>query len=168
MQLHQISAQYDTAQDRVLLRISTRDAREYRLWLTRRLTGMLWQGLFKLLERGAQRQVSPEAQQALLEFQREQALAQSDFSQPFAADALNPAQAEPLLVQRVNMRRRSDGFYTLLFSPQGGEGLQIQLPESMVHALAKLLADMVRRADWALPAPAAARPSALPANLRLN
>lgn len=170
MQLHQINAQYDVAQDRLLLRISTRDRLEYRLWLTRRITALLWPGLFRLLESSepVRRQAYPDSQQAMLEFQHEHALQQTDFSQSFDADALTPALPEPLLVHKVQMRRSSEQLYVLLFSPPEGPGLQIQLPEKMVHALAKLIADGVKAANWGLSAPGPTQPRAPATGNKLN
>lgn len=169
MQLHQFNLQYDAVQDRLLLRISTREQQEYRLWLTRRFTALWWPALFKVLEssEALRGHSDPETQRALLEFQHQHALQGTDFHSRFDADALTPAM-EPLLVHKVQMRRSGAQHYTLAFSPKEGLGLEVRLPEKTVHALAQLLAEGVKLAEWALTPPAATQPSAPAQQQRLN
>jgi hypothetical protein len=169
LQLHQINIQYDPAQDRLLLRISTTGKQEYRLWLTRRLTAMWWPALFQVLGHSdtLRQQQDPGTKKALLEFQHQNALQGTDFGRRFDAEALEPAMA-PLLVHKVQMRRSDEQYYLLVFSPQEGQGLEIRLPEKTVHALAKLIEEGVKLADWALAPPAAAQPTLAPAPAKLN
>jgi hypothetical protein len=170
MQLHQINIQYDMAQDRLLLRVSTRDRQEYRLWLTRRFTALWWPALFEVLghNEAVRQQSDPEAQKAVLEFQHQTALQGTDFRQRFDAEELAQGMA-PLLVQKVQMRRDGAEHYLLVFSPQDGPGLEVRLPERIMHALAKLLSEGVKQADWGIVAPAAAQPELPPAaERRLN
>ena len=67
---------------------TTTDGKEYRAWLTRRLVG----GLLPLLYRGLaaqpsiQRQANPLAQAELLRFERERAVAASDFTTPSSGE----------------------------------------------------------------------------------
>jgi hypothetical protein len=42
MQIHQLSVSYQAEQDRLLLRVSSTNGQEMRLWLTRRLMLGLW------------------------------------------------------------------------------------------------------------------------------
>jgi len=44
----------------------------------------------------------------------------------------------------------------------------VRLPEKTVHALAKLVEEGVKLADWALAPPAAAQPALAPAPAKLN
>ncbi|AXQ30887.1 hypothetical protein D0B54_20350 [Solimonas sp. K1W22B-7] len=164
MQLHQINIQYDPAQDRLLLRISTRDKQEYHLWLTRRLTALWWPALFQVLGHSepVRQHSDPQTQKAVLEFQHQHALEGTDFRKQFEPGELSPAMA-PLLVNKVQMRRAGEEHYLLLFSPQEGPGLEIRLPEKTVHALAKLIDEGVKLAEWGLTAPDAAQPTLAPA-----
>ena len=41
MNIHQMSVNYAERDDRLLLRVNTQDGQEFRLWLTRRMTGRL-------------------------------------------------------------------------------------------------------------------------------
>ena len=52
--INQFSANYDPAEDRILLRFNTKDLKEFRFWLTRRSTDMLLNVLPRETEQGEQ------------------------------------------------------------------------------------------------------------------
>ena len=52
--INQFSANYDSAEDRILLRFNTKDFKEFRFWLTRRSTDMLLDVLPRQTEQGEQ------------------------------------------------------------------------------------------------------------------
>ena len=52
--INQFSANYDPAEDRILLRFNTTDLKEFRFWLTRRSTNMLLDVLPRQTEQGEQ------------------------------------------------------------------------------------------------------------------
>ena len=52
--INQFSANYDPAEDRILLRFNTTDLKEFRFWLTRRSTDMLLDVLPRKTEQGEQ------------------------------------------------------------------------------------------------------------------
>ena len=153
MQLHQINVGYDTLNDRLLLRFSTTEQVEYRLWITRRMLKGLWPGLVQLMTNTpmARQQQGPEAKRAVVEFQREQALAQTKFGKDYEGEGMQPAApGDPLLVFGLRMRPNPDGSHDIEFAPKHGQGVHIRLQEAMVHALAKLLQDAVKVTDWDL------------------
>jgi hypothetical protein len=82
MKLHQLRLDYVAEHDRLLLRISTDDAKEVLLWLTRRCVRLLWPLLVDMAQSSPRiaLQGSPEARAALLGFEHEQALRGADFS----------------------------------------------------------------------------------------
>ena len=49
--LHQLTLTYSAKQDRLMLRISTKEQNEYQLWLTRRFIRAFWKGLLEAIER---------------------------------------------------------------------------------------------------------------------
>ncbi|MEO8441833.1 MAG: hypothetical protein ABI547_05055, partial [Betaproteobacteria bacterium] len=76
MNLEQIRIDFIPEHDRLLMRLASGDRSEVLLWLTRRCVRLLWPLLVKMTEslpRIAQ-QPRPEARQALLGMEREQAL----------------------------------------------------------------------------------------------
>lgn len=156
MQLKQMNVSYDRGQDRVLLRISTDQDTEYRMWLTRRMLIGMWPGIVGLVQSTpmARQQVDPEAKKAVVEFQREQALRQAKFDARYEDDKLAPAiPGEPFLVWGIQMRAAEGGGHDLNFRPREGDGVHVRLQDSMLHAFVKLLQDIVRAAEWNLTLP---------------
>lgn len=150
MQLHQINMGFEPLQDRLLLRVSTTDRLEYRLWLTRRIVKAWWPNLIKLAGESevVRRQTEPGSRQAVLGFQHEHALQKAKFS-----DAYEPAQAvsdEPMLVWAIRMRPLSSGAHELVLTPREGKGVTMTLTETMLHALLKLLQTSIKLTDWDL------------------
>lgn len=152
MSLHQMNLSFDAYQDRLLLRVSTTEQTEYRFWLTRRMVKRLWPGLVQLTQstEPVRRQTAPAARHAMLEFQREQALSEAKFGDPYPAEALRPAvPGEPMLVGNVKLRSEAGG-HVLVLLPREGEGVTLRLETRLLHALMKLLQDMVARLEWDL------------------
>jgi hypothetical protein len=153
MQMHQVNIGYDPGQDRLLLRISTTEDSEYRLWLTRRMVQGLWRGLMQLVSSGdlIKRQAAPEAKQAVMEFQREQAMQKTNYGGEYQEpkQVANPG-GEPILVFGVRMRPVGDGTHDLHLLPKEGAGVNLRLTETMLHALVKLVQDGVKATDWDL------------------
>lgn len=153
MQLKQMNVAYDRGQDRILLRLSTDQDTEYRMWLTRRMLLGMWPGIVSLVQSTpmARQQVDPEAKKAIVEFQREQALRQATFDAPYEGDRLKPAIAgEPFLVWGIQMRPAQGGGHDINFVPKEGQGVHVRLQDAMLHAFVKLLQDVVRAAEWGI------------------
>ena len=101
VQLHQITMGHAVEEDRLLLRISTTDKKEYQLWLTRRFVRVLWSALIKVLEKqpGAKAALKPSAKKAVMAMQHDEAVNTSDFSRPHDEGNQNMTSATgPLLV----------------------------------------------------------------------
>ena len=166
MQLKQMNVGYDRAQDRILLRLSTDQDTEYRMWLTRRMLIGMWPGLVGLVQNTpmARQQSDPEAKKAVMEFQREQALRQATFDAPYEGDKLAPAiPGEPFLVWGIQMRGAEGGGHDINFLPKEGQGVHVRLQDSMLHAFVKLLQDVARVTDWNVSLALPASPGAAPA-----
>lgn len=152
-QIEQLQLRYDPGQDRALLTVKTSNLQAYRMWLTRRYTAALWPILMRFVEAEpvAQRVAAPEARRAVLGFQREQAIAETDFQTPFRDDAEElPFGDEPLVLTRVELRRQQDGMPALWFGAQDQRGLQLRPSTQLVYSLTKLIADVATKADWRL------------------
>ena len=78
--LQQINLKFDAAQDRLLLRMRVGEE-EVRLWLTRRYIRLMWGALVKLLGQVPEvvAQPEPKARRAVIAFQHQAAVQQSDF-----------------------------------------------------------------------------------------
>ncbi len=164
MKLHQLKLEFNAEQDRLLLRVSTDDGKEVLLWLTRRCVKLLWPAMMNLAQASPEFAMvgDPEARKALLGFQHEKAVQQSDFSKPYEeAPRERPLGLEPILVGRVQMRRDDSGKPVLSMLPlAGNQGIHLTLDEKLLHSLCRLIQQAVGKADWdvelALPNPLSA------------
>jgi len=150
-QLHQIQIQFVPREDRILLRIKTTDKSEFRFWMTRRYVKLLWPVVVKMLEADQQIQLQEDqaAKSAVLSFQHEKALQESDFSTQFAEDSSNlPLGETPVLLARIQLKRRDDGGNLLCMHPEKGEGVELGLNEVLLHSFSKLLTDAVSVSAW--------------------
>lgn len=168
MNIHQMSVNYAERQDRLMLRVNTQDGQEFRLWLTRRLTGRLLPHLqasvMQLETRNPQVMlVDPAAQQMLTELQRETFLEKADFKTPFKTplgDALPqlPLGEEPILVTDVQLNMHASGTLNVVFQDLSGDGAsgrscQLGLQSSLLHGLLHLMGQAVQQANWRMDAP---------------
>lgn len=152
-QLSQMRLQLDALEDRLLLRVNTRDRAEYRLWLTRRYVKVLWPVLVKLAESNpdVQLQPQPETRAAVLSFQHENALRKADFKTVYREDAVSlPLGERPTLLARVGVKQAPDGRRILCLDPLQGVGIELSLGDGMLHSFCKLLAETVQKAGWDL------------------
>lgn len=151
MGLHQIQMRYDAEQDRILLRLSTREGSEFRFWLTRRFVKRLWGMLLKMLEwdRPVAQQVDPQTRRTVLDIRHGGFVQQGDFSKPFeTAPRTLPLGEAPVLAAKAAGKRTGDGNHILSLHPQQGEGIDLKLDTRLLHLFVKLLRDAVGRADW--------------------
>jgi hypothetical protein len=152
-QLHQIQLRFDPAQDRLILRVNTSGGDEFRFWLTRRLVRLLWPALIKALEADdlVRSQPDPAARQAVLAFQQDTAVSQSDFRSSFREEpASMPLGEAPVLVSRVQLAPGPSGSRVLRLSPARGPGAQIGLNQTALHAFCRLTLQAVEKAQWDL------------------
>jgi hypothetical protein len=163
MHIHQLSASYEAAQDRILLRINTHEGQVLQLWFTRRLLRQLFPKLLEYERSMALRDLaqdspektsghSAEAQEELLAIQREAVLQHSDFATPFVPQAQAIEQL-PLLVTQVTFARNQSAHIGLHFEeilPPSAQnrGLKLQFNASVYMGLLSLLQQTVRLAEW--------------------
>jgi len=153
MRLHQIRLDYDSEQDRLLLRISTDDGKEVLLWLTRRCVRLLWGLLIDMAQSNPKiaLQNNPEARAAMLGFEHEQALRGTDFSRPYDEIARErPLGSEPLLVVRIARSMLDGGDHLLTLAPTKGQQIDLTLDDRLLHAFCRLLQKVVSNTDWGL------------------
>ncbi|MBM3511297.1 MAG: hypothetical protein FJX61_14340 [Alphaproteobacteria bacterium] len=152
--LHQFKMEYSAEQDRILFHMSTTDDTEIRLWFTRRFIKRFWGVLGKLTERAPTvvTQTDPVAKRSVVAFQRETAVAQTDFSKTYEekAEPKLPLGVEPVLVTRLKATPQANGHYQLSFAPEQGNQVNITLNTQYLHSLTHLLLQVVHKTDWDL------------------
>lgn len=158
MQIHQLNVSHVEVQDRLLLRLNTRSAEEFRFWLTRRMTLRLIPALDQTLgqlEANQAHMMTPEpaSQQMLTELKRDAFLQEADFRTPYAEQAQTwPLGDEPMLVTDVELQRQGSGVLITLKDRQAGPAsdtiCQLNMPVTMLHGLAHLLHQAMEKAQW--------------------
>lgn len=165
MDVHQISIRYDADQDRVLVSVNTHTHEEILLWLTRRLLVGLWPLLNRImvdhfaLPPGAKtdgfvslESMSAANRQHLAHFQRESALAETNFGVPYRRTALHrPMGQTPLLVSEVNLTPREGAHLQLHFKEQvqgSQRSFQMDLRAELLYGVIELLGQALQQSQW--------------------
>lgn len=150
--IHQLEVSVDPLQDRLILRIYTQDMSEFRFWLTRRFTKILWQILVHLLQADQKSQIEHEREkdQVAEQFQREQSQ-----RQPLADKYSNkltrtPLGAEPILLSRISGKILGKGHTLLKLEDEQKRSFEITADSKILLSLCKLLTETSRKADWEL------------------
>lgn len=151
--LHQMTAEFVPVQDRILFRVATREKREYRVWMTRRLVKKLWGVAVHSFEAEPEvkAQAQPHVRNAVLSMKHQQAVEHSDFSQKHEVDT-KPAleMDEPLLATSVKIAHNDAGTIQVMFLTVEGRTVNLNLNEEMLHALCHILQSAADRAGWDL------------------
>lgn len=165
MQIHQLQITFDPAEDRLRLRLTTTAGEEFRLYMTRRFLRLLWPELTKTAEvTAAVKSPTPVARREVVAFEREKALAESDFKTPFQEPSAEsprrfPLGEAPFLATRAQVRVERAGAYRLTLDPQTGRGIELGLDDRLMHSFCRLIESAGRGADWDLPMLAASQPA---------
>ena len=157
MNIHQLQVSFDAAEDRLRMRLSTTAGDEFRLFMTRRFVRLLWPELIKTFETSAAVKVPQAvARREVVAFEREKALAETDFKTPFREPVAQaprrfPLGEAPFVATRAQVKIERPGAYRLTLDPQTGRGIELGLDDRLMHSLCRLIESAVRSADWDLP-----------------
>ena len=166
MKIHQLSVNYLAEQDRILMRVNTRDAEEMRLWLTRRLMLGLWPLLSKLLTKhllkleaaGTSLDTADEdLKQMLADFRKEEFLRNADFDTPYHENGAElPLGDKPLLVTDVDAAPLPNGRLRLGFNERKPNSdkprsFQMEMEPKLMQGLMHLLEQALARSQWREP-----------------
>jgi hypothetical protein len=166
MKIHQLSVKFILAQDRILMRINSREGQEWQMWLTRRLS----LGLLPLLANKAQAQLNEQVQnkrenpehdsgdalvnqrERLVEsFQHEAGAYEADYTTPFAEPALKPIGDLPLLVTDIELDLIDSDLLSMhLIENLDGNSRNVQLSmdSQLSHGFLRLLMQAIQAASW--------------------
>ena len=173
MGIHQLSLSYDDKQDRLLLRVSTQAAEEFRFWLTRRMTERLSPALQQAVQRLDAQQpglVAPDerSRQLVSDFRHDDIIRHADFRTPYTPQTTLPLGEAPMLLTDVNMRLQGQELHMELVDQSGQTKRQceMQLNAQLLHGWLHLMAQVSQQARWGLaageepaPAPEAGAPT---------
>lgn len=143
--LHQMNISYIPKEDRLLLRISTTQGDEFRIWLTRRYTGLLFNVLNKHMERSGGVPTVAASDETRKLFQAgamEKRYEEGEKKYPLG---------EPgILAFGINTGETSEGNLQLEMFPEKGQGITINLNDSLMYMFSNLLNQGIDQAGWKL------------------
>jgi hypothetical protein len=104
-----------------------------------------------MLESDQRVQLQPTAQakSAVLSFQHEKAISNSDFSTQYREDAAElPLGESPAVLAKIQIKRAEPGGDLLCMHPETGKGIELAMNETLLHSFSKLLTDAIKVSEW--------------------
>ena len=161
MGIHQLSVLFDEVQDRLLVRINTHEAQEYRFWFTRRLMLRLMPALknhwIQAESRQAGLSTQTEATQHMMaDFQRQAFLEKADFKQAFApaeVPSALPLGDAPMLVTEVQITPQAGQQVLVVFHHKSPgisqvQSVQLVLGSELMQGFLHLSQAAMQKAEW--------------------
>ena len=151
--LHQMTAEYVPAQDRILFRVNTQEKLEYRVWLTRRVVKNLWGVAVKSFEAKPEvvEQARPQVKQAVMSMQHQQAVQSSNFGQKHDTSTTPAPDADtPLLAVATQIQEVNKNLLRLTFVTAERKAVNLHLTQDMLHAICHIVQTAADRAGWDL------------------
>ena len=147
--LNQMQMLYHPEEDRILFRVNTTDQKEYRFWLTRRYVHLLYRVLSEHVasDPDVSLQGSREAQQAVMQFKKEQVMEKANFAEPFKDQAEYPLGPDALLAFKITANKQGDQLH-LGIHPKDRQGISIVINREINTTLTQLLVGTVAKAEW--------------------
>ena len=127
-----------------MLRVTTQSGDEYRIWLTRRFSGLLFRMLEKEIDKHGG-SVSLGSSQKTRQMFREGA-----FEKQFEPEktARFPLGKQGFLGFAIKTKNAGEGNLLLEILPEQGEGVTINLNPSLLYMLHNLLSQGLMKAEW--------------------
>ncbi len=150
-QLRQLNVSYINAEDRLLLKVSTSENEEYRVWCTRRFTRALMDRLEETFqaEMPSSAAVPEPARREVARMQHQQTITEESFQQPYQADPSGyPLGEDGLLVTNMKYSQQADNTMQLFLGDNKGLGITLNLNEHLKHQLYELFARATEKAEW--------------------
>lgn len=155
-QIRQLQLSYSPNQDRLLFRLSAaagRQLQEYRFSLTRRYVRLLWKALIQLLKNNLpeeEKQKSEPTQAASMTLKHQEMVSKSNFEAPFEKSHSFPLGEEPILVEKLTIKKAPNGGQLLSMHPMEGAGLDFHLNDQLLHSFCQLITKVTKNAEWDL------------------
>lgn len=142
--LHQMNITYSSKEDRLMLRVSTQSGDEYRIWLTRRFTGLL----FKVLENEMDKRGGIAALGN--KQQTRQMFKSGAFEKKFDEEksVSFPLGEQGFLAFGIKSANSGDDNLVLELLPEEGPGVTINLNPSLLYLMHNLISQGLIKAEW--------------------
>ncbi|MEE8321907.1 MAG: hypothetical protein V3R68_08710 [Gammaproteobacteria bacterium] len=148
-QLHQLNITYSNKEDRLLLRATTQNDEEYRIWLTRRFSNLLLEVLTKEMDKkGGITTIGANDQTT-------QMFKDGAFEKSFEDSSVNfPLGKSGILAYSIKTGANAEGNLILELKSEDGPGITINLNNSLMYLFFSLLTQGINKANWQLHSPA--------------
>ena len=142
-QLHQINIAYIDKEDRLLMRATTKNGDEFRVWFTRRYAALLMDILNKgMNERGGMTSLGSKAQTTNM-------IKDGALEKPFESNLTNyPLGEKGMLAFGIKTNITKDKILNLQLLPEKGQGITLNLNDSLIYMFHNLLSQGIDRAGW--------------------
>lgn len=152
MEIFQIELKFQPAEDRVLLRLNSKENEELRFLLTRRFVRAVWPVLEKVLASDPSfASFDEQTQQAAMAFMQQQVLSTVDEAQPFSNDATHfPLGETPILLTKISLKLNDKQKMILGLYPEEGQGIEIERGHPLVNYFYEHLPKISQEAEWDL------------------
>ena len=150
--IHQMTAEYNAVQDRILFRVNTVQKIEYRVWLTRRVVKNLWGVAVSSFEAVPEvtTHAEPRVRKAVMSMQHQEAVQTSNFKQKHEEGAMPaPDMETPLLATGIRIKRAGPSV-GLTFVTAENKAVSLNFNDQMLHALVHILQGASDKAGWDL------------------
>jgi hypothetical protein len=145
--LHQLNINYVPVEDRLMLRINTQAGDEFRLWLTRRYTGLLLDLLTKEIDKhgGVPTLASTTETKNLFK--------QGAMEKRYEEEKITnyPLGETGFLASKINYKSGAKGVLTLEMLPEKGQGITLNLNKTLLFMFYNLLTQGCSQSAWGLP-----------------
>jgi len=119
-----------------LLPLKFSELDEFRFWMTQRFVKGLWPALINCLAttEAVLGQTKGQHRQAMLSFQHESAVSQSNLAKAYEPEVRNTSHgAEPVLVPRANLTGKPPNQAMLGLYPATGPGIELAVDDATLH-----------------------------------
>jgi hypothetical protein len=150
-QLRQLNVSYFDSEDRLLLKVSTSEDEEYRVWCTRRFTRVLIDRLEETFqtEMSSPSAVPEPARREVARMQHQQTVTEESFERPYQAEpTAYPLGEDGMLVTTLKYSQQPDKTVQLFLGNNKGIGITLNLNEHLKHQLYELFTRATEKAEW--------------------
>lgn len=145
-QLHQLNVNYVPVEDRLMFRMNTKVGDEYRVWFTRRFSGLLLDLLNKEIDKhgGVPTLASTPETKKLFKQGAMEKRYEEEKTIHF------PLGESGFLACKINYKTTDEGVFMLEILPESGKGINLNLNKTMLFMFYNLLTQGCTQSGWNL------------------
>ena len=154
MGIRQLNGTYVPAEDRILLKITTDAAEEFRFWLTRPITAQLMGAIHESATREIAQKFPAQVAQTVAEFEQQAVKSQTKLDDQFQPGATFPLGEAPALVVKLVIGEKGNDV-SLDFTFPNGASVNVCIPPKLAQQFGVLLDGLQQKGNWGISQPVA-------------